>query len=360
MKIIEIEPILLERRLKEPVNWPTGSSEISKLTLLKVTTDDDLIGWGTAPDIQSIDNIKSIFIGQDPFDREALWEKIGWRGTFQSRRLMQTLSGINIALYDIIGKAINQPVYKILGGAQHKNIKTYMNGLYFNTDEKIKKIVAEQLDRGFTAVKLKIGYPKGIKKDIEKVEMLRKEFGYDIDILVDACRINWNANTAIKIGRELEKYQVYWLEEPLPQDDIDGYVEITRALDIMITGLEGICTRYEFRNPITRRAIDVVMADLGICGGIDESRKIASMASAYTIPFSPHGGDIIKTVASLHVSATVSNFLILEYTTIPPEWLSEDLLEDPLNFKKGYLKLPSKPGLGINLNEKIIERERIN
>lgn len=360
MKIIEIEPILLERRLKEPVSWPTGFSEIRKLTLLKVTTDNDLIGWGTAPDIQSIDSIKSIFIGQDPFEREALWEKIGWRGTFQSRRLMQTLSGINIALYDIIGKAINQPVYKVLGGAQYKEIKTYMNGLYFNTDEKIKKIVAEQLDRGFKAVKLKIGYPKGIRKDIEKVEMLRKEFGYDIDILVDACRINWNANTAIKIGRELEKYQVYWLEEPLPQDDIDGYVEITRALDIMITGLEGICTRYEFRDPIKRRAIDVVMADLGICGGIDESRKIASMASAYTIPFSPHGGDIIKTVASLHVSATVSNFLILEYTTVPPEWLSEDLLEDPLNFKDGYLKLPSKPGLGISLNEKIIERERIN
>ena len=180
MKISEIEPILLERRLKEPVSWPTDSSEIRRLTLLKVTTDNDLIGWGTAPDVQSIDSIKSIFIGQDPFDREALWEKIGWRGTFQSRRLMQTLSGINIALYDIIGKAINKPVYKILGGSQYKAIKTYMNGLYFNNDEKIKKITAEQIDRGFKAVKLKIGYPEGIRKDIEKVEMLRKEFGYDI------------------------------------------------------------------------------------------------------------------------------------------------------------------------------------
>lgn len=165
---------------------------------------------------------------------------------------------------------------------------------------------------------------------------------------------------AIKVGRELEKYQVYWLEEPLPQDDIQGYIETTRALDLLITGLEGRCTRYEYRDPIAQRALDVIMTDLSMCGGIDESKKIAAMANAYNILFSPQGGDIIRTVASLHVSATVSNFLILEYTTVPPEWLSEDLLIEPLDFKNGYLKLPSKPGLGIELNERLIEKERKN
>lgn len=233
-----------------------------------------------------------------------------------------------------------------------------MNGLYFNPTEKIIKIVEDQIDYGFTAVKLKIGYPGGIQEDIEKVKALRKSFGYDIDILCDACRINWNAKTAIKLGRELEKHEVYWLEEPLPQDDLNGYAEIRRALDITIAGFEGKSTRYEFRDIIARRVTDVIMADLNICGGIDEAKKIAAMASAYTISFSPHCADVIATTASIHVSAATSNFLIMEYTRWPPEWLSEELLTEPLKFKNGYLELPTKPGLGVEIDEKFLEKYR--
>jgi len=358
MKIIEVEPIRILKRLKEPALWPTGSSEIKQLTLVKVVTDDGIVGWGTAQNVQTVIALKPLLIGQDPFDREALWEKVNWRNTWQSKDQMATLSGLNIALYDIIGKAVNKPVYKILGGAQRERIKTYMNGLYFNSTKRMIEIAEEQLDYGFDALKLKIGYPRGIREDIEKVKALRKHFGYCIDILCDACRINWNANTAIKIGRQLEKFEVYWLEEPLPPDDLDGYVETKNALDILIAGLEGKSTRYEFRDAITRRAVDVLMADLNICGGIDEAKKIAAMASAYTIVFSPHCADIISTAASIHVSAATSNFLIMEYTRWPPEWLLEELLVEPLKFKNGYLELPTKPGLGIDVNEKFLKEHR--
>jgi L-alanine-DL-glutamate epimerase-like enolase superfamily enzyme len=353
MKIVNVEPIRIVKHLKETARWPTGSSEVSVHNLIKVTTDDGIVGWGRA---SNIDFAKQVLMGQDPFDREALWEKIGWRNTFQDKETIINLSGISIALYDIIGKAVNKPIYKILGGAQHRRIKTYMNGLYFNPTEKIIKIAEEQIDYGFTALKLKIGYPEGIKEDAEKVKALRKSFGYDIDILCDACRINWNAKTAIKLGRELERYDVYWLEEPLPPDDLDGYEEISRTLDLKIAGFEGRSTRYEFRDVIARRVADVIMPDLNICGGIDEAKKIAAMASAYTIWFSPHCADIIGTAASIHVSATTSNFLIMEYTRWPPEWLLEELLTEPLKFKNGYLELPEKPGLGIEINEEFLKK----
>jgi D-galactarolactone cycloisomerase len=359
MKIVDVKPIQLKRPLKEPARWPTGSSEVKVLTLVKIVTDDGITGWGTAYDTCTVNMLKPHLIGQDPFDREALWEKVGWRSTWQDKALMTTLSGINIALYDIMGKAVDRPVYKILGGAQHNRIKTYMNGLYFNSTEKIVKIAEEQIDYGFTAIKLKIGYPEGIHEDIEKVKALRKAFGHDIDILCDACRINWNADTAIKLGRELEKYDVYWLEEPLPPDDLDGYAEIKNALNITIAGFEGKSTRYEFRDIIARRVTDVIMADLEICGGIDEAKKIAAMASAHTIPFSPHCSDVIGTAASIHVSATISNFIIMEYTRVPPEWLWEDLLTEPLEFKNGYLELPKRPGLGIEINENVLEKYKI-
>jgi len=361
MEIASVEPIQLLQRLEEPARWPTGSSEVRRLTLVKIVTDDDIVGWGTAHSAETVNMLRPFLIGEDPFDREALWEKVGWRNTWQGKALMSTLSGISIALYDIIGKAINRPVYKILGGAQFDRVRAYMNGLYFNPTEKMVKIAEEQIDYGFDAIKLKIGYPGGIREDIEKVKVLRESFGYDIDILCDACRINWNANTAIKLGRQLEKYEIYWLEEPLPPDDLDGYAEITRALDITIAGFEGKSTRYEFRDAITRRVADVIMADLNICGGIDEAKKIAAMASAYSILFSPHCADVIGTSASIHVSAAAaSNFLIMEYTRWPPEWLMEELLVEPLKFKNGYLELPTKPGLGIEINEKFLEKHRID
>jgi len=359
MKIVDVEPIQLVQRLKEPARWPTGSSEVIGLTLVKIKTDDDIVGWGTAPSANAINAFKPTLIGQDPFDREALWEKVGWRNTWQDKATIATLSGINIALYDIIGKAVNMPVYKILGGAQSERIKAYMNGLYFNPTDKMIKIAQEQVDYGFTAIKLKIGYPGGIQEDVAKVKALRKSFGYDVDILCDACRINWDAKTAIKLGRELEKYECYWLEEPLPQDDLDGYAEIKQTLDITIAGFEGKSTRYEFRDVIERRVTDVVMPDLKICGGIDEAKKIAAMASTHTIAFSPHCSDVVATAASIHVSATTSNFLIMEYTRWPPEWLWEELLNEPLEFKNGYLELPKKPGLGIEINEKTLEKRKV-
>ena len=359
MEIVDVECIQLKRKLKEPARWPTGSSEVTVLNLVKIETDDGLIGWGRVYDFDTVNALKSHILGMDPFDREVLWEKVGWRNTWQNRAQIMTLSGINMALYDVIGKAVNKPVYKLLGGALFSRIKTYMNGLYFNSTERIVKIAEEQIEYGFKAIKLKIGYLGGIDEDVRKVKALREAFGYDIDVLCDACRINWSPNTVIKLGRELERYDVYWLEEPLPQDDLEGYAEVKNALDMMIVGFEGRSTRYEFRDVIAKRVADAIMVDLEVCGGIDEAKNIATMASAYTIGFSPHCSDVVGTAASIHVSATTPNLVIMEYTRWPPEWLWEDILSEPLKFRDGCLEIPEEPGLGIEIDERVLERYRV-
>ena len=268
------------------------------------------------------------------------------------------IAAVDIGLWDILGQKLGKPVYQLLGGSFRKKIKTYASSLYF-AGRSTKELVeaAELFVRdGFTALKLKVG--AGLKIDLENVQAVRKAIGDDIDLMVDANG-GYDRFTAVKIGREFERYNVFWFEEPISNEDLDGYVEVSRALDIPVAGGECEFTRYGFKEFLTRGAIDIVQPDVSKAGGISECRKIANLASAFNIPYAPHvWGSAVSHIATLHLAAAIPNFLICEMDRLPNP-LREELVMMPIKFQNGYTNVPEKPGLGLELNEEIVKKYTI-
>jgi D-galactarolactone cycloisomerase len=370
MKIVDIHAIPLSAPLAVPIGRSQNYSYSAKYTaLVKIVTDEGVTGIGDALTPKGprsvcaiIDEIiKPLLLGQDPTHIEVLWEKM-----YQSIKslgcnkgfMMMAIAAIDIALWDILGKTVHLPIYKLLGGCFREDIRAYASSLYFagrNTQE-IAAAAEQFVKDGFTAIKLKVG--AGEKRDIENVKAVRKAIGDDVQLLVDANG-GYDRFTAIKIGREFEKYDVFWFEEPIAHEDIAGYMEVSRALDMPVAAGECEFTRYGFRELLSRSAIDIVQPDVSKAGGISECKKIANLASAFNIPYAPHvWGSAVSHMASLHLAASIPNFLICEVDRLPNP-LREDLTLNPMQIQNGYIKLPQAPGLGIELNEKIVRKYTI-
>ncbi len=343
-----------------------------KSTLVKITTDDGLTGVGeclaklTPRDISAFveDAFRPILIGQDPLDVEPIWEMMyaTMRHRGHSKGFMiEAMSGVEIALFDLIGKAMKLPVYKLLGGCYRNRLNAYASSLRLRDTETIIQEAVGYLAQGFTALKMKVG--RGEEEDIKRVEAVRDTIGDDIQLTVDA-NCAYNVATAIRMGRALEKLGVYWFEEPIPPEDIDGYVKISNALDIPIAAGETEFTRYGFRDLIAKRAVDIVQPDICRAGGFLECKKIAAMASAYNIPYAPHTGgeSAVGIAASIQLSGAIPNFLAYEYmrsdwSETHPNPLRESLTYEPVEkFTDGFIEVPDKPGLGIELNEDIVSK----
>jgi len=347
-----------------------------KSTLVRITTDDGVTGVGeclaklTPRAISAIveDAFRPILIGQDPLDVEPIWEMMyaTMRHRGHSKGFMiEAMSGVDIALFDLIGKALKLPVHKLLGGCFRNRLEAYASSLRFRDTETIVKEAVGYVEQGFSAIKMKVG--RGQAQDIENVKAVRDAIGYDVQLTVDA-NCAYNVATAIKMGRALEKYGVYWFEEPIPPEDIDGYVKLSNALDIPIAAGETEFTRYGFRDLIAKRAVDIVQPDICRAGGFLECKKIAAMASAYNIPYAPHTGgeSAVGIAASIQLAAAIPNFLTYEYmrsdwSETHPNPLREILTLEPVEkFADGYIEVPDKPGLGIELNEEIVSEYRVN
>ncbi len=337
-----------------------------KTTFVKVTTDEGIYGIGEckvvlAPKVTSIiieELLKPMLIGKDPFDVEVMWEwmygLMKYRGQLKGF-MLEAISGIDIALWDIVGKATNKPVCKLLGGCFREKIEAYASSILWGKKEEVVRTALNLLEQGHTAVKLKGG--RGVEKDAEIVKSVREAVGSDMELMLDA-NCAYNLREAIRLGRKLERYEVYWFEEPISPEQLDNYVTLTRALDVPIATGENEFTRWGFRDLITKRAADIIMPDVGRAGGISECKKIAAMAEAFDILYSPHTGVVgagIK-AASIHLSAAIPNFLTYEYF-----WesnpLTNEILKEPIEeFKGGYIKVPDRPGLGIELREEILSK----
>lgn len=378
MKITEVITHQLLVSVDEPFTSSRGWYYKTKGALVvEIRTDTGLIGWGdcygpAAVNRSIIDSVfKAALIGRDPFDVEVLWEELynKIKDYGLSGFSISSISGIDIALWDIIGKAVNQPIHKLIGGAFRTQLQAYATGLYFKDMNRLnEEAVVEAkgyVTQGFKAIKMKIGLGS-ITKDIDRVAAVRDAIGPDVQLMVDANHC-FNVPQAIAIGRELQKLDIFWFEEPISPEDLDGYVEVTAKLDMAIAGGENEFTKFGFRRILERRAMDIVQPDVCAAGGITECKKIAALAQASSIQCVPHAwGTAIGLSATMHYLASlpftppclvpVPPMLEYEQTFNP---FRDELSSADLTHKGGFVTVPNGPGLGIEINREVLERYKV-
>jgi len=374
-KIERIEAIPLRCKLAEPFGYSQGWYEKRETTLVKIVTNDGIQGYGECfgPIAGNREIVEDFFApilkGKNPLDVEELWEFMYNKGraAFQSFIPMTAISGIDIALWDIKGKILGMPIYRLLGNGHRDEIKAYATGHYFKKTNSIEElfshIITEALENvkaGFDMLKLKIGLGVlgfDLEEDIKLIQRVREAVGGKVTLMVDA-NYAYDPHTAILIGKELEKAKVFWFEEPIDPTDLEGYKEVKAALNIPIAAGECLATRYGFRDFLSQRAIDIAQPDLCAAGGITECRKIADMASTYNIKFIPHvWGSPIAIVASLQLIASLPRASLLEFDRSDNP-IREEMGKSLIVREGSYVKVPQNPGLGINIDENIIRKYR--
>ena len=295
-------------------------------------------------------------LGENPFFVERIWERMYRynRKPVAKGIYIKAMGSVDLAIWDIIGKALDMPVYKVLG-AYNKKIRVYAAGGYYEEGKSTADLVREMegyVDEGFHAVKMKVGGAP-FSVDVERVRAVREALGPGIDILIDANN-KWRAYEAIRFGRAVEKYDMFWFEEPVEPDDFEGCAEVRQALDIPIVAGENEFTRWGCRDLITAGSADILNLDTVKAGGITEYRKIAALASAFHIPVAPHGSPHM----AVHLLAATPNALIME--TYPGVKSRFDPALPLFPVKDGYITVPDKPGLGIDIDPAIIKKYRVN
>jgi len=369
LQITEVETIMLRAELAEPLSIAGVSPFTARQSnLVRVKTDEGVDGVGeiivrAAPEateaiVRTI--LKPILVGSDPFDVELLWQRMF--STMSTRGhskgfMIEAISGVDIALWDIIGKATKLPVHRLLGGRHVGQLKAYATALTFKERGELIKDAERFLDIGFKAMKLKIG--RGPKVDVENMKAVREVVGDEVLVMTDA-NSGYDAPTAVTLGRQLERYGAYWLEEPVPPHDIDGYISVRRALDMPVAAGESEFTRFGFRELISRGAVDIVQPDITRAGGFSEVKKILALAEAYNLTYAPHNfGSAVCLAASIQMAAAAPNFLILEHdVTANP--LREDLPATRLpKVSDGSVEVPDAPGLGLEIDEDALTRYKI-
>jgi L-rhamnonate dehydratase len=371
MKIVDVEAIYL----RQPIVKEQADSGQDAL-IVKVKTDSGIIGIGEVDSSPMavkgaiegplshtiVTGLKHVVIGEDPLKTEYLWDKMYRANIYAGRRGIgiHAMSGIDLALWDIKGKALGLPVWKLLGGGFHDKLRSYASSLFASTPQKTYELARSYRDQGFDAVKFGWG-PMGqnAKLDIELVRQARKGLGDDAELLIDAGHA-WDAKTAIQRARAFEEFHIFWLEEPLQPDDYDGYRKLSEASSLRIAAGEEESNRLSFIDLMDRGKIDIVQVDLTRCGGFTEAMKIASLAHDRRLKIANHGfTTYINVAAALHFLNSIPNALIVEFVAEEATTLREEITKQRLRAQDGYLSIPDSPGLGIDLDEEGIARLRV-
>jgi L-rhamnonate dehydratase len=370
MQITDVEAIYLRLpQVKELCD--SGQDAL----IIKVHTDAGITGIGevdSAPlavkgaiegpfSHTTASGLREIVLGEDPFETEYLWHKMYRMSIYGGRRGvgLHAISGIDMALWDIKGKALGLPVWKLLGGGFHKRIRAYASTLFGATPEETGERARRFRDRGFTAVKF--GWePMGVdeKTDIALVREARKGLGDDADLMIDAGLV-WDAKTALQRARAFSQLNIYWLEEPLLPDDYHGYAKLCAATEVRIAAGEEESSRKTFIELMDVGGIDLIQVDLTRVGGFTEAMKIASLAADRGIPVVNHGfTTYINVAAALHFLNAIPSSFIAEFVAEEGTTLRDQITRQKIVARDGWLDIPSAPGLGIDLDEAGIERYR--
>ena len=376
MKIKDVKSYVLQYRLEEELGYSQQYYDRRTVHLIEVVTDEGLRGYGEAfggGNVALANKtiaervIGPLIAGMDPLDREVIWHRVYnlLRDHGQKGMPLQALSGVDIALWDLAGKIQGQPLYKLLGGAFRDRIPAYGYGMMLQRVPDLAGLFAEESRKiaagGFKAVKMKIGL--GPRQDAKLVEAVRKAVGPEIQLMVDANHC-YTAREAIPLGRELERLDVFWFEEPVAPEDHQGYRDLCLALDMNIAGGEAEFARWGFRQLIEGRCVDVLQPETCGLGGISEYLKVLALAHSHFVPVVNHvWGSAVAVAMNLHLLAAMPDLPggahpvqpMLEYDTTPNRF-REELLKEPLNILRqvkqngGWVGLPKGPGLGIEID----------
>ena len=359
MKVINVEHFL--------INPGWGKN----LLFVKITTDNGLFGWGecyTQSDrdktiVVHIEHLSNYLIGRDPFEIKYFNQIVF--DDYSSRRgsmeIYSALSGIEQALWDICGKAANQPVNKLLGGPCRGKLRVYANGWYAGSTkpEDYAEKAKLTIDKGYSAIKFdpipgpfrSVISRNNIKQSIETVRQVRNAVGDDIDLLIEVHR-RFSPMTAIKFANEIEEFDIFWFEEPCPPEFLDNLSEIRSSINIPVVTGEALYTKNAYPDVFSKKCADIINPDVANTGGILELKEIGAMAEANQVSMSPHNynSTTIALASTLQASITMPNFLITEYF-LPFEKVGLDIADNPLIPEDGHITLNDSPGLGISLNE---------
>ena len=386
MRISSIETFLLEAPIEPSFGWSQGWTYRRQVGLVKLITDDGIVGWGeglNGPAAQIVHGeFAPLLLGADPMQRNGLWQKMFqllYNGNVAGGLGGSAISAVDTALWDIAGKASGLPICALLGGRVRDRIAVYATGLYY-TEEGVEaasdpgggafpqRLLDEArlyVELGFAGMKTKVG-GLPLAQDVRRVAAIREAIGPDIFLMVDANQA-YNATTAIRIGQELAALDIFWFEEPVNAKDVEGYLQVKGALPMAIAGGENLRTRYEFKDYIGRRAVDIVQPDVMNVGGITEMHRVASMANAFGILCNPHvWGSPVMIAASLHVAAAMPE---CPPARVPRPYQQEPVMEfdrtpspiregiaEPFDQTGGFLEVPTGPGLGLELDEAAVRQ----
>ena len=341
-----------------------GSFRFHEWLICEVETDEGTIGIGNAalaPQLvkKTIDTyLAPLVVGEDPFDFSYIWEKMYRRTHAWGRRGlgMVAISAVDIALWDILGKLTNKPVFKLLGGRTKEKIPVYASKLYSQPIKNLQQEAENYKKQGFTMFKMRFGWgPKdgseGMKKNIQLVEAVREVIGYDTDLMLE-CYMGWNLDYSKRMIPKLVKYNPRWLEEPVIADDVNGYKELNNMNAIPISGGEHEFNLFGFKQLLDLNALSYIQYDNNRVGGFTIAQKINALAEAYQVPVIPHAGQM----HNYHLTMSNFNCPIAEYFPVNDVEVGNELFYyifkgDP-SPKDGYINLDDNtPGLGLSLTE---------
>src|SRR3954466_12145834 len=373
MKITKVRTHVLEAKLSQPFAYSRAWYDTRTASLVEIETNTGLTGWGECygPARMTSAVVEAVapwLIGEDPLRTDALWQMIyaRLRDHGQKGGVIQGLSGIDIALWDIKGKHFGVPVHRLMGGPLRTEVRAYATGLYRRKAGDPLKYLAEEaagyVGEGFTAVKLKVGF--GIEEDAAVTRAVREAIGPRVGLMVDANHA-FDAVAAIRLGRMIERYDISWFEEPVPPEDGAGYRAVRSALTIPIAGGECEFTRFGFRDLFASHALDIAQPDTCAAGGLSECKKIADMSEAFGIRYNPHvWGTGIAIAASLQLLAVLPLHTPTSLAPLEPMLefdrtehpIRQAVLKQPIEHKNGIVQVPNGPGLGIDIDREALAR----
>jgi len=386
VKITDVQAFVLDTG--KDYSDPSEAGEahgVRFISLIKITSDEGIVGWSdveTQPHVGKavvdapgsgqigMESLRAALVGEDPLERERLWQKMYRYLAYYGRSGvgMQMISGADIAMWDITGRALGQPMWRLLGAKYRDRVKAYASTIFRPTPDDMKRAVDEYLAHGFKAIKFGWGvFGHDLALDIALVTAARQAAGPDIDLMVDAgwygvSRDNPFKPRAIKdwirLVRELEQLDVFWLEDFLHPENIDGYAQVAaQTTTLRLAAGEQAAGVREFERLADDGRVDVLQPDLSRCGGLTVGRQIADLAARRQIDCCPHAWltDLLK-AASLHLNAYLPNALFLEYNVSSAELLGDLCTPSIQMSDDGYLTIPDSPGLGVTVNEQLVAR----